>query len=58
MDSVFVLGNVSKISFWKDIWCGKDPLCKVFPTLYSLTASKGAMVAEVWDISQGVGLDS
>ena len=40
---------------WKDIWCGKDPLCEVFPTLYNLAVSKGAMVADVWDINKGGG---
>ena len=28
---------------------GPTPLCTIFPHLYSLVGSKGAMVAKVWD---------
>ena len=32
--------------FWEDKWCGENPLCVSFPTLYVVVASKGAKVGE------------
>ena len=59
LDSIFVLGDGSIISFREDIWCGEGPLYETFPTSYSLAATKRAKVAEVWDNSRGGrGLDS
>ena len=34
-----------KVRFWKDIWCGEEPLSLTFPTLFSL-----ALVADFWDL--------
>ena len=51
LDSVFVLGDGSRISFGEDIWCDEGPLCETFPALYSLIVTKGANVADVWDNS-------
>ena len=45
----FLVGEGSRVRFWEDTWCGSNPLCTIFPHLYSLAGSKGAMVAEVWD---------
>ncbi|RVW41946.1 putative ribonuclease H protein [Vitis vinifera] len=53
---VFVVGNGKRIKFWKDIWCGDEPLCVSFPSLFALAVSKDAWVKDVWrkQIQQGV----
>ena len=51
----FVVGDGRRICFWEDIWCGLEPLAVAFPTLYTMAASKGAFVAEIWDHSDEVG---
>ena len=30
------LGAGSRVSFWKDVWCGKEALSLAFPTLFRL----------------------
>ena len=35
-----MLGEVSRIRFWEDRWCGENMLCVSFPTLYAVAASK------------------
>ena len=52
---MFVQGDGSRISFWKDIWCGEDPLCESFPALYNLTVTKEAKVVDIWDSFKGEG---
>ena len=52
---MFVLGDGSRISFEKDIWCREDPLYGSLPAFYNLTVTKEAKVANVWDISKGEG---
>ncbi|RVW28979.1 LINE-1 reverse transcriptase-like [Vitis vinifera] len=37
---VFVVGNGKRIKFWKDIWCGDEPLCVSFPSLFALAVSR------------------
>ena len=37
---VFSLGNGRKLRFWKDVWCGEEPLCDSFPSMYALAANK------------------
>ena len=27
----FVVGNGQRVRFWKDTWCGQEPLCNSFP---------------------------
>ena len=44
-----ILGEGDRIRFWEDIWCGENPPCTSFPTLYAIVASKGAKVGEVWE---------
>ena len=44
-----LLGDASRIRFWEDRWCGENPLCVSFPTLYVVAASKGATLGEVWE---------
>ena len=46
----FDLGDGKNIRFWEDAWYGDEPLNEAFPSLYSIADSKGAKVAEVWEI--------
>ena len=32
-----------------DKWCGDEPLCESFPSLFTLSSSKKAWVADVWN---------
>ncbi|RVW43982.1 DEAD-box ATP-dependent RNA helicase 17 [Vitis vinifera] len=52
---VFVVGNGKRIKFWKDIWCGDEPLCVSFPSLFALAVSKDAWVKDVWRCNEGGG---
>ena len=54
-DCKFILGDGGRIRFWKDKWVGGNPLCEMFPILYALANSKGAMVGEVWNSTRGEG---
>ena len=45
----FVIGDGSRVSFWKDVWVGEEALCKAFSTLFSLAVRKEALIREVWD---------
>ena len=36
--------------FWRDKWCGDEPLCDSFPSLFAFSLSKEAWVAEVWNL--------
>ena len=49
------LGNGSRISFWKDAWCGEEALSLTFPYLFRLTAQKNARVADLWNWESGEG---
>ncbi|KAL6331749.1 hypothetical protein AAG906_020088 [Vitis piasezkii] len=44
---------IRKVKFWKDRWCGSEPSCDSFPSLYALASSKKAWVANMWDQSLG-----
>ena len=54
-DYKFILGDEGRIRFWEDKWCGENPLRELFPTLYALADSKGAMMEEVWETMKEVG---
>ena len=45
----FSLGDNRRIRFWKDVWCGEEALCSLFPTMFSLAVQKDAMVSELWN---------
>ena len=45
----FEVGNGIRVGFWKDKWCGDKASCVLFPFLFSLTASREAWVANVWN---------
>ena len=53
--SRFLVGNGRRIKFWKDIWCGDEPLCVSFPSLYALAVFKDAWVKDVWRCNEGGG---
>ena len=54
-NTYLALGNGSRISFWKDAWCGEEALSLTFPNLFRLTAQKKAKVAELWNWESGEG---
>ena len=43
----FVVGQGTRISFWKDKWCGDTSLMVLFPTLFTCSANREATIAEV-----------
>lgn len=47
----FSVGNERRVKFWLDKWCGDEPLRSSFPSLFALTNSKEAWVADVWSPS-------
>ena len=47
----FSVGNGKRMKFWKDKWCGDEPLNVSFPSLFTLSNSKDAWVAELWQHS-------
>ena len=42
-----MIGDGSRVSFWKDVWVGEEALCKVFPALFSLEVRKEALIRGV-----------
>ena len=54
-DCCFSLGDVRRIKFWEDVWCGENSLRVTFPSLYLLVDSKGALATEVWNSTRGEG---
>ena len=47
----FLVGNGRNVRFGKDKWCGDEPLCISFPSLFVVASSKEAWVEEVWNHS-------
>ena len=45
---VYFVGNGRRVRFWKDRWCGDDPLCICFPSLFAISLAKEASVEDVW----------
>ena len=45
--TLFVVGNGRRVKFWRDRWCGDEPLCLSFPSLFTLASSKEAWVANL-----------
>ena len=50
---VYSVGNGRRFRFWKDKWCGDDPLCIFFPSLFAISLAKEAWVEDVWSHSRG-----
>ena len=46
----FQVGNGQRVRFWRDKWCGDEPLCDSFPSLFAFSLSKEAWVVEVWNL--------
>ncbi|RVX08852.1 CRM-domain containing factor CFM2, chloroplastic [Vitis vinifera] len=46
--TLFVVGNGRRVKFWRDRWCGDEPLCVSFPSLFAFARSKKAWVADLW----------
>lgn len=44
----FSLQVMAGIRFWEDFWCSEAPLCRIFPALYAMARSKGALISELW----------
>ena len=53
--SVFAIGDGKRINFWKDVWCGGEALCAMFPSLFNLALNKEARVADIWESDAGAG---
>ena len=45
----FAVVNGSRVKFWKDRCCSKEPLYVTFPLLFALFYSKEAWVADFWE---------
>ncbi|RVW21407.1 hypothetical protein CK203_106934 [Vitis vinifera] len=43
-------GNGQRVRLWMDKWCGDEPLCESFPSLFTISSSKEAWVADVWNL--------
>ena len=41
----YTLGG--KVRCWKDRWCGDDPFCVTFPSLFAIASSKEVWVEDV-----------
>ncbi|RVW69835.1 putative ribonuclease H protein [Vitis vinifera] len=52
--SRFIVGDDTRVKFWKDLWCENQSLEEAFPTLFNLSINKDRWVAEAWE-EDGVG---
>ena len=52
----FMVGNGRRVKFWKDNWCGDEPFCVSFPSLFAPASSKDAWVADLWMHSSEEGV--
>ena len=43
----FVVGQGTRISFWKDKWCGDTSLMALFPTLFTCSSNRDATIVNV-----------
>ena len=51
----FVVGDGKCFRFWKDIWCGTEPLSETFHNIYSMAATKDAYLVDLWVWSREEG---
>ena len=42
------VGSGQRVRFWTDKWCGDEPLCESFSSLFSISLFKNVWVSEVW----------
>ena len=52
--SRFIVGDGTRVKFWKDLWCENQSLEDAFPNLFNLTANKEGWIAKAWE-EDGVG---
>ena len=52
----FTVGNGRRVKFWKDNWCGDEPFCVSFPSLFALANFEEAWVADLWMHSSEEGV--
>ncbi|RVW67639.1 putative ribonuclease H protein [Vitis vinifera] len=53
--SRFIIGDGTRVKFWKDLWCGNQSLEEAFPILFNLSVNKEGWVAEAWEEDEGGG---
>ncbi|RVW42450.1 Transposon TX1 uncharacterized 149 kDa protein [Vitis vinifera] len=47
--SRFLIGDGTRVKFWKDLWCENQSLEEAFPILFNLSVNKEGLVAEAWE---------
>ena len=47
--SRFIIGDGTRVKFWKDLWCENQSLEDAFPNLFNLAVNKEGWVAEDWE---------
>ena len=47
--SRFIVGDGTRVKFWKDLWCENQSLEEAFPFLFNLSVNKEGWVAEAWE---------
>ncbi|RVW22024.1 putative ribonuclease H protein [Vitis vinifera] len=47
--SRFIIGDGTRVKFWKDLWCENQSLEEAFPFLFNLSTNKEGWVAEAWE---------
>ncbi|RVW47728.1 Transposon TX1 uncharacterized 149 kDa protein [Vitis vinifera] len=55
--SRFIIGDGTRVKFWKDLWCGNQSLEEAFPILFNLSVNKEGWVAEAWEEDEGGGVE-
>ncbi|RVW16810.1 putative ribonuclease H protein [Vitis vinifera] len=53
--SRFIIGDGTRVKFWKDLWCGNQSLEEAFPILFILSVNKEGWVAKAWEEDEGGG---
>ncbi|RVX09662.1 F-box protein [Vitis vinifera] len=53
--SRFLVGDGTRVKFWKDLWCENQSLEEAFPILFNLSVNKEGLVAEAWE-EDGAGV--
>ncbi|RVW38447.1 putative ribonuclease H protein [Vitis vinifera] len=51
--SRFIIGDGTRVKFWKDLWYGNQSLEEAFPMLFNLSVNKEGWVAEAWEEDEG-----
>uniref|UniRef100_A0A2N9GKR1 Reverse transcriptase domain-containing protein n=1 Tax=Fagus sylvatica TaxID=28930 RepID=A0A2N9GKR1_FAGSY len=47
------VGNGERIRFWRDHWCGKEPLKKTYQDLFSIARDKDVAIASIMSFESG-----